>query len=138
MAYKTNIQFVTDRINEWADILSLCDTDAEAFASASAKFADYYGDQWRRTAWLNLYELTQGYGGPEEGGWWFDVREPVSCVPVNSHQDAILALEFLNRYAEAEYSDRREYYSAAGGADGHIVFEMKRGQAEPSERPHYE
>ena len=27
--------------------------------------------------YLNIYEIGQAYGGPEEGGWWYTVGTPV-------------------------------------------------------------
>lgn len=35
--------------------------------------------------YLNIYEIGQAYGGPEEGGWWYTVGTPVESK------------EFLNR-----------------------------------------
>ena len=31
--------------------------------------------------WLAVYEIDRAYGGPEEGGWWFDTGRLVACVP---------------------------------------------------------
>jgi len=41
------------------------------------------GDQ-RRTdvrGWWTVYSLSLGYGGPEEGGWWYDRGEAIALVP---------------------------------------------------------
>lgn len=27
-----------------------------------------------------VYQVTREYGGPEEGGWWYDVYHPLACV----------------------------------------------------------
>jgi hypothetical protein len=32
--------------------------------------------------WVNVYEVGQGYGGPEEGGWWFDTGELQATVAI--------------------------------------------------------
>lgn len=34
------------------------------------------------TVWVNVYDVAQAYGGPEEGGWWFDTGTPVASIPV--------------------------------------------------------
>ena len=34
-----------------------------------------------RCAYLNAYKVIQRYGGPEEGGWWYSVYEPVASLP---------------------------------------------------------
>jgi len=35
-----------------------------------------------RMWYVNTYELDQGYGGPEEGGWWYSCGEFVEGVRV--------------------------------------------------------
>jgi len=30
--------------------------------------------------WVTAYALTRSYGGPEEGGWWYDHAEPLETV----------------------------------------------------------
>lgn len=30
--------------------------------------------------WL-IFELTRSYGGPEEGGWWYDSGNMIACIP---------------------------------------------------------
>lgn len=32
--------------------------------------------------YVNAYEVTQHYGGPEEGGWWYDSGEVLASSPV--------------------------------------------------------
>lgn len=33
--------------------------------------------------YLNTYKTWQAYGGPEEGGWWYECGEPVQSVLVS-------------------------------------------------------
>ena len=35
--------------------------------------------------YVNVYETGRGYGGPEEGGWWFDFGIPTDEIP-NSYK----------------------------------------------------
>jgi hypothetical protein len=35
---------------------------------------------------VNVYYQTQRYGGPEEGGWWYDHNEPVSSKRFTSNR----------------------------------------------------
>lgn len=37
---------------------------------------------------VNVYALDRLYGGPEEGGWWFDCGEPVESVEVADDREA--------------------------------------------------
>lgn len=32
--------------------------------------------------YVNVYRVTRHYGGPEEGGWWYDAGEPLASVPI--------------------------------------------------------
>ncbi len=34
--------------------------------------------------YVNAYFVTRHYGGPEEGGWWYDCGEPVASLPVKA------------------------------------------------------
>lgn len=36
----------------------------------------------RTLMYLNAYRVTRHYGGPEEGGWWYDAGEVLASVPV--------------------------------------------------------
>ncbi len=45
------------------------------------KVAFLHSHQWEYTTqgtWLNLYRAVHCYGGPEEGGWWYWMFEPVN------------------------------------------------------------
>jgi hypothetical protein len=33
--------------------------------------------------YLNTYRIWQSYGGPEEGGWWYESGEPVQSVLIS-------------------------------------------------------
>lgn len=37
--------------------------------------------------YVNVYLVQRCYGGPEEGGWWYDAGEPVASVPVWSNEE---------------------------------------------------
>jgi hypothetical protein len=43
---------------------------------------DYIKPGTPTLVYLNAYEVTRHYGGPEEGGWWYDHREPVASIPI--------------------------------------------------------
>lgn len=53
-------------------------------ADAKGDTAPYFGESARAVpgqGWLAVYEVDRAYGGPEEGGWWFDCGRLVACVP---------------------------------------------------------
>lgn len=37
--------------------------------------------------YLNVYAVTRHYGGPEEGGWWFNAGEPLASIPLTNPTD---------------------------------------------------
>lgn len=47
--------------------------------------------------YLNTYEVHQAYGGPEEGGWWYDCGTPVQSV--------LLSLNELESWVEDQSTD---------------------------------
>lgn len=40
-----------------------------------------------RIAGATVYLVTESYGGPEEGGWWYNVFEPIACVLAHERLD---------------------------------------------------
>ena len=53
-----------------------------------------------RAGFINMYRETQAYGGPEEGGWWYIVGEPVGSYMCMSEED--LAKQRAESGAEAD------------------------------------
>jgi hypothetical protein len=45
--------------------------------------------------YVNAYIVTRHYGGPEEGGWWFNAGEPLASVPVSDNGDPEVIREDL-------------------------------------------
>lgn len=58
-------------------------------------------DSGRRPVWVNVYRVDRCYGGPEEGGWWYDVYECVESVRL----PYLEALAFAGRKALEYHSD---------------------------------
>jgi len=89
---------------------------------------------------LNLYGSSRVYGGPEEGGWWYSVGEPLLSIPVcdNLTDEAIeqmrsdireLGVQLIHRL-NCGWEDRYETYG--------VIVELRPGRYWPLERPHYE
>lgn len=36
--------------------------------------------------YVNVHAVTRHYGGPEEGGWWYDAGQPLASVPVEAEE----------------------------------------------------
>jgi hypothetical protein len=90
------------------------------------------------TCYVTAFEKEQGYGGPEEGGWWFDVLTPIASIQVRNKSEAIAAYNFLVKQYAEDYKDERPYYSAAGGVDFIITIEDEIAPHYPKEHPRYE
>jgi hypothetical protein len=88
---------------------------------------------------ISLYEIERCYGGPEEGGWWYDFYELVEVaieLPLKHRDYAWTFAGILNCEDPQTQSETR--YSANGGADRQYIVESERGEYETTERPHYE
>lgn len=93
---------------------------------------------------INVYERYRNYGGPEEGGWWFDsgVYKPQLSVTmhgtpeeVNAH--AIDLQDRLNR--EADEAGVPPLGSVVYHGGRYLVVpEDETGADWPAHRPHYE
>lgn len=111
--------------------------------------------------YVNVYKVNHAYGGPEEGGWWYEVGIPVHCEgPFDNHAVAVKWLEeqrkvdtkeeFPDEYAMGAHSrdgldpdgNGDDRYLTPGGVWGRpeLITRIEKRPAEPfpRERPHYE
>ena len=107
-------------------------------------------------AYVNVYEVTQGYGGSEEGGWWYFEGEPLESVKVHSQDDLEGTLVRLRASyeldSEGEYIFKDQYdhpsfdrgrnrsisSSCGRGYEYQIKIQERFARPWPEERPHYE
>lgn len=90
---------------------------------------------------VSEYEVDQGYGGPEEGGWWYDVYTFERVHRVFEDEDE--AYEFartLNREQRQRDEDERKRprWSVIGDPDTAFLVEDLPGERTTTHRPHYE
>lgn len=88
---------------------------------------------------VNAYLVDRLYGGPEEGGWWYDSGEPLAAVPVDRSDEA--AIESWRAKLTTMFSDRagsRGRGSVIGGPDLEVYIEDHVAAYFPAERPYYE
>ncbi len=100
---------------------------------------DYYHaaliKQTTKLCFVNVYEVTREYGGPEEGGWWYNWYECLEIFPVRE-ENAEQVKEFLLKgYSFIKEGD---IYSVRGGTDLAVYIEDKPAESESRKRPHYE
>jgi hypothetical protein len=98
--------------------------------------------------YANVYLYDREYGGPEEGGWWYDTYSPItdssdwdSPPPKHGHfptvEEAEKAITALDEWCKIENSTRRSPSSVL--SDGHYTTRLEAWPAEfePKQRPHY-
>lgn len=92
------------------------------------------------TIYINTYETNRAYGGPEEGGWWFDIGDPVESVQFDFSYQARYALpEFEERWMKRNKEEERKRPSSVN-CDGwyETYLEDKFAESYPKQKPHYE
>lgn len=88
--------------------------------------------QW----FVGVYLVDRVYGGPEEGGWWFDAGELVQQTAVNSLDEAE---ELRERLRSGEFPATGRASSVLGGDDFRIAVGIEPHDTFfPKEVPHYE
>lgn len=87
---------------------------------------------------LNAYSVNRIYGGPQEGGWWFDEGYPIASIPLRE-EDPAAKIEW-EAYLTAKVAWTSQYDK--GSVLGHDVFEMgledNFARHYPEETPRYE
>lgn len=89
---------------------------------------------------IALYEIDRAYGGPEEGGWFFDTGELVRLLALAPTETRAIALaDRANRLLERLQRHRRRVDSVLydGGRFTAVVFEWAAPPIFPEVRPHY-
>ena len=56
------------------------------------------------TVYLNTYETWQAYGGPEEGGWWYECGQPVQSIKISDEDYE----EFMEKADPEELREMRQ------------------------------
>lgn len=87
---------------------------------------------------VNVYRLDQGYGGPEEGGWYYETGEPVCSYVVSDGFEA--AMNLRQSLSNSEFPDKGYRYSVRPqGIDYGVWVELDPpADPWPARKPHYE
>lgn len=113
---------------------------------------------------LNTYERHMAYGGPEEGGWWYDCGTPVQSIFYSDEDydtwsekadwDELKIIRDKTTYAYTEGRSPKPISNGSGGYtfrpgddepvahymkdDIFTCFEDHYAEAYPEQKPHYE
>ena len=98
-------------------------------------------EEYKRIAsgplYVNVYLHDRAFGGPEEGGWWYDTYEVRAVYPV---EDLENANALVGRLENGPYTNegRREIGSVISEGVWEVRIEQTPGENRPKERPYYE
>lgn len=84
--------------------------------------------------YVNVYSVELMYGGPEEGGWWFDVGTFITGRKVKTRRKAWR----IARRLEKHFPNTKARESVLGGEDYSVYIEDEPGRDFPERMPHYE
>jgi hypothetical protein len=97
-----------------------------------------------KPVYINVYDIERVYGGPEEGGWWYNTGDPVLSVrldPKNgyeSREELLRRARVIERWLKHTYPTTNRRFSVLGGEDYDIEIEDHTGRYFPQRRPRYE
>lgn len=85
--------------------------------------------------YVNAYAVDRMWGGPEEGGWWYDTGEPVESILFETWA---AAEAYRDGEGARKWPTTRARYSVLGGEDHTLWIERHFAAPWPDSRPHYE
>jgi hypothetical protein len=97
----------------------------------------YMAQAGRTKVYVSVYAVSRCYGGPEEGGWYYDWYEHVKTYPRRVRRCRVprIVEEMMNKHGWVSKYNRS---SVLGGADCVITVEDWPGESATRRRPHYE
>ena len=84
---------------------------------------------------VSAYVITREYGGPEEGGWWWNRWALIQTIPCERKDAPAIRSHLMDKYGDMKEGD---IYSVLGGQEIETAVEEEAGENETKERPHYE
>lgn len=121
-----------DSITDDALIERLNDLSLWTVNLTANKFRNADGSQ---AYFVNKYEIYRCYGGPEEGGWWFDAGCYEESYIVSSYEAAVELRNQLHIADDDEWE--RNGFRSSNREIGYRI-ELHPGKDYPERAPHYE
>lgn len=114
-------------------------------APSAERFPFHCEDCQVKPRWVNVYEMSQEYGGPEEGGWWYDSGEPVEsrryvCTSATAEEHRQVRQAELDNASEDDGGNkgRPQYSHSNSRGRASVYVEDHFARFFPKSRPHYE
>jgi hypothetical protein len=89
----------------------------------------------KRPVYVALVSSDKAYGGPEEGGWYFDTQQVVEQIPVDSLASMVGTIHHLKALYSNDGNHRPDSVLCRGWLE--IVVRTKPVMDEPRVRPRY-
>lgn len=87
---------------------------------------------------VNVYLADRAFGGPEEGGWWYDCGKAIRSFPVATMRRAERIATYVRRIVDGRNIGRREISSVLSTGRYAVWIEDAPAADFPTARPHYE
>ncbi len=95
----------------------------------------------RRSIFVAILEKDRQYGGPEEGGWWYDTGTVVKKIRAASHRQVPNAVKQAETWIKNQGTPRHGVGSViyrGGEYEVQVCEPGERPSDYPRRRPHYE
>jgi len=84
---------------------------------------------------ITIHETCLRYGGPEEGGWWYQQGEPVLSHCIFSKKQAIQT--YVKYFEEYEIEGQPSLGDSTTYSNYELMFSNALARAYPETKPHY-
>ena len=112
---------------------------------STENFVKHFGATPPRELYVAAHEVTSSYGGPEEGGWWYDVGTVLNATRIVASIDPAETVERLREEYTRVYDRLMPLYGeestrhlTTGEPDLSVSISDERPCDYPATRPHYE
>jgi len=115
-----------------------CSGDSAVFMDITCEACNNEGFEAvpeNQIVFVNVYSITRHYGGPEEGGWWYDWLECIEVFPVKNKAADVMADALLEEHAHIVHGD---ISSVLGGTALQVMIEEHPKQSQTREHQIYE
>jgi hypothetical protein len=142
----TRLQSLADRIREERSEIEIVGRDDQLnYDELGQEYHEVIVLKERLTekapTFVTVYNVSQEYGGPEEGDWYYDwYSSPCVLATFREEDEARHAARLLNAEERRlrKENGERDRYSVLGGTDRVYVAEQELGSRIKKERPRYE
>jgi hypothetical protein len=93
---------------------------------------------------ITAYAVTRHYGGPEEGGWWYNWYTPIKTVALpksyqrsNNRASKAILSRVSTIKEELDTVNEGDIYSVNGGVLLDVIVELFKHEFASTEQPHY-